>query len=151
MEIRKVQVSEYRNLAKNNEYFLWSFLQREQVEGSLTIWSLFDEKISPLTKVENHLIDFLKIFPISYYESYLDESIDFLTGFGIPTELLYVVPSEQHLRWTKQRKTFYNPVIVLFKKYQILGTTFNKCYCVEGITELILEKAPELAEKFKLN
>lgn len=151
MEIRKVQVSEYRSLAKNNDYFLWSFLQREQVKGTLTIWSLFDEKIGPYTGVENQIIDFLKVFPISFYESYLDESVDFLSGFGISPQILYTVPLNSDAWWTRQRRMFYNPVIVLFKKYQILGTTFDKCYCVEGITELILEKAPELAENFKLN
>ena len=108
------------NLAKNNEYFLWSFLQREQNNGDLTLWSVFDDKINIKSKTENKLIDFLKVFPISFYESYVDESMDFLTGLGFDPKRLFVVPEDDNLRWTRKRKDFYQPVIVLFKKYQMV-------------------------------
>lgn len=151
MEIKKVTVPDYRNLAKNNEYFLWSFLQREQNNGDLTLWSVFDDKINIKSKTENKLIDFLKVFPISFYESYVDESMDFLAGLGFDPKRIFVVPEDDNLRWTRKRKDFYQPVIVLFKKYQMVTSTFNYCYCVEGITEMILNEVPSLAENFKVD
>jgi len=151
MEIKKVTISDYRNLAQTNDYFLWSFLQREQNIGDLTIWSVFDSKVNPKNGETNKLIDFLKIFPISFYESYADESFDFLHGLGINHNSLYKVITDINIRWTHKNNIFYNPVIVLFKKYRMIDSTYNHCYCIEGITEMIINNAPELASKFKID
>lgn len=151
MEIQKVFVSEYRKIAQRNEYFLWSFLQREQNSSSLTMWSVFDPKINTRHKNENQLLEFLKIFPVNFYESFVDESVDFLCGMGIKPELLYQVPTDDFERISKTRNSYYNPCIILFKKYTMIESTFDGCYCLEGLTKMLLKNSPEILEKAKLD
>ena len=151
MEIKKIKPSDFKSIAKNNEYYLWSFLQRKQNEGDLNMWSLFDDKVNKKNKIENKLIDFLKIFPINFYESYVDESVDFLLDRGIGSELIYKnVILDIHPR-VLPRSYFYNPCILLFKKYQMIDCTFFHCYCIEGLTDMVISNIPNLLENSKIN
>ena len=79
MERKIITHTEFKEIAKNNEYFLWHFLQKDQEKNIFNIFSIFKEKEDS----ENYLTDILKKLDISYYESYVDESIDFLISSGI--------------------------------------------------------------------
>lgn len=151
MEIKKILPQDFREVAQSNEYYLWNFLQREQDSSDLTFWSVFDSKTGKKHRKENLLIDFLKVFPISYYESYVDESVDFLVDFGISPKLLFKVPENHGRTMFYKRETFYNPVVLLFKKYRMLDSTFNHCYCIEGMTEMLISNIPTLIENSKLD
>lgn len=151
MEIKKISPDNFREIAQRNEYYLWSFLQREQDSSDLTFWSVFDSKTSKKHRNENLLIDFLKVFPISLYESYVDESMDFLVDFGISPKILFKIPESHGLTKFEKRGTFYNPVVLLFKKYRMLDSTFNHCYSVEGMTEMLISNIPNLLENSKLD
>jgi len=40
----KVTYKDYFKIARENEYFLWHFLQKDQNEGSLVLSTIIDEK-----------------------------------------------------------------------------------------------------------
>jgi hypothetical protein len=42
------------------------------------------------------------------------------------------------------RDGHYHPVIIGFKKFEKIKTTFDVCYCVEGVVEIIGDLNPDL-------
>jgi hypothetical protein len=50
MITKKITHNDFLEIGKTNEYFLWHFLQKNQVENIFTIYSVFDEK----NNLENH-------------------------------------------------------------------------------------------------
>ena len=81
MERKIIKYTDFREIAKNNEYFLWHFLQKDQEKNIFDIFSIFKQKEGS----DNLLNNILENLNISYYESYVDESIDFLISSGIRT------------------------------------------------------------------
>lgn len=136
MITKKITHNDFLEIGKTNEYFLWHFLQKNQVENIFTIYSVFDEK----NNLENHLSFLLKDLNLPYYESYTEDSIDFLLGSGIngkfwspPVPGVYPPPGQ-----------LFSPLIALYKGYSLKGSTFQSCYCVEGIIDMIGKENPEL-------
>lgn len=136
MEKKIITYKDFKEIGKNNEYFLWNFLQKEQEQNVLQLWSIFKQKKKKINGLKV-LIDDLNI---SYYESYVDESVDFLIDIGVENKF-WAPPS---LNKKVNPNYFYNPVILLFKGYSLKSTTFQSCYCVEGIVDLIGKENPEL-------
>ena len=79
---------------------------------------------------------------ISYYESYVEDSIDFLAGLGIPYNQLWRpnVRIDQHI----PPEYYFRPVIIGFKKFKKISSTLEFCYCIEGMTEVTLKLDPQL-------
>ena len=69
----KVTCGDYFKLAKENEFFLWHFVQKKQNEGTLVLSTILEE-----TKETNQLPLILDNIDIPYFESYTEDSIDFL-------------------------------------------------------------------------
>jgi hypothetical protein len=136
MEKKIITYNDFKEIAKNNEYFLWNFLQKEQEKNTLSIWSIFKQK-KGFTNGLKILLDDLSI---SYYESYVDESIDFLINIGVENKI-WAPPTKGQKR---SPNYFYNPVILLFKGHSLKNTTFQSCYCIEGIVDLLGKENPEL-------
>ena len=44
MERRIITVKDFQSVARNNEYFLWHFMQKKQEESSLVLYSYFDKE-----------------------------------------------------------------------------------------------------------
>lgn len=149
----RVTVSDYRKISLENEYYIWNFLQKKQNLNFLNIWSIFDKKEddNPKHKLENHIQELLEIFPISYYESYVEDSMDFLQGIGFSVNSLYELPENNETRWMTRREHFYKPVVVLFKKFTPISSTRNYCYCTEGITEMLIQHCPSIVEQAKID
>ena len=122
-------------ITKSNKYFLWNFLQKEQENNIISIWSIFKNKKNHT----NGLKVLLNDLNISYYESYVDESIDFLINVGVENRI-WAPPTHNEVN----PNYLFNPVLLLFKGYSLKSTTFQSCYCVEGIVELIGKENPEL-------
>ena len=136
MERKVITVNDFQNVARNNEYFLWHFLQKNQENSTLSIYSYFKERINDENKVKE-LVDLVEI---PYFESYVEDSIDFLNGLGIPYEKLW--SSEDPFNHITRNERF-TPVIIGFNKFTNVLSTFDKCYCVKGILEIIEELNPK--------
>jgi hypothetical protein len=131
MEKRIITVNDFQSVARNNEYFLWHFMQKNQEESSLLLYSYFDKREGE----ENKIKEIMDLVNIPYFESYTEDSIDFLNGLGIPYENLW---SPKNMTPNSFHKTF-NPIIIGFKKFNKIKTTQDICYCVEGVLEIILK------------
>jgi hypothetical protein len=131
--IRKIiKSSDFNTIRKEHDYFIWSFLSVNP--GCLTIKSvlgLYGKGIKGCSDY-NDMTEILNIFKdLPYFESFSHESIDFLMNQGLPGNKLWV-------------KGHFNPVVVAFKKGAMIGSTFDFCYCAEGVTDLIYKLNPEL-------
>jgi hypothetical protein len=136
MEKRIITVNDFQSVARNNEYFLWHFMQKNQEESSLLLYSYFDKREGE----ENKIKEIMDLVNIPYFESYTEDSIDFLNALGIPYENLW---SPKNMTPNSFHKTF-NPIIIGFKKFNKIKTTQDICYCVEGVLEIISELNPEI-------
>jgi hypothetical protein len=102
----------------------------------LLLYSYFDKREGE----ENKIKEIMDLVNIPYFESYTEDSIDFLNGLGIPYENLW---SPKNMTPNSFHKTF-NPIIIGFKKFNKIKTTQDICYCVEGVLEIISELNPEI-------
>jgi hypothetical protein len=75
MENVKVTHKDFIKIAKENDYFLWHFLQKNQNDGDFIIRSIND---GGNENKAYHLNLLLKEIKIPYFESYIEDSIDFL-------------------------------------------------------------------------
>jgi hypothetical protein len=140
MERKTITYNNFKEIGKKNEYFLWHFLQRKQEDNSFQFYSVFEENVPR----ENDLNKILPFLNISYYESFVDENIDFLITSGInnkiwdpPVSNTYVDPNY-----------LFKPIILLFKGYTFKSSTFQTCYCPEGLIDLLGKENPELLSGF---
>ena len=140
----KITHKEFHKIAKENEYFLWHFVQKEQPKNYLSVCSILDGK-----KEKNPLEYILEDLDIPYYESYTEDSIDFLMGLGYSPKNLYHPPKSysEIIPWNYR----FGPVLVGFKKFSNVISTHNNCYCIEGVIDVIHELNPEYMEKILVN
>lgn len=148
---QEVSIKDFHKIVKENEYFLWHFLQKEQEATKLAIWSIFKENTDVEKDVENGLIHILDRINIPYFESYTEDSIDFLIDMGFDGQLLW---NPQNLKQIYiDKKYYFSPIIIGFKRNKNITSTFEKgnCYCPEGIIELIGKLNPEFLINSKLD
>jgi hypothetical protein len=125
-----VTIEDYQRIAKENEYFLWHFVQKNQQNNSLAMFSIFTDE-----KKENTLLPVIDKIDIPYFESYTEESIDFLINLGLSASNLWKTPPSNQ-KYIPQ-EYYYSPVILTFHKSLFKNSTFETCYCFEGLIELI--------------
>ena len=140
MERKVITYKDFKEVAKKNEYFLWHFLQKDQEQNNLGFHSIFKKN----GKFENQLHEILDWLKIPYYESYTEESIDFLLSSGI-NKGIWDAPSQNII---VNPKYLFRPVILLFKGYSLKSSTFQTCYCPEGVIDMIGKENPELLRDF---
>jgi hypothetical protein len=134
----KVTHKDFMEIAKTHDYFLWHFLQKNQNDGGLLIRSLTEGNNEGSSNQINLLLNEIQI---PYFESYTEDSIDFLHELGIPYDNLWN-PEFRFLN--KGRDTHYHPLVIGFKKFEKVSTTLEECYCVEGVVKVISKINPEL-------
>ena len=80
----------------------------------------------------NILIQYRDLFDIKIYESYTKDSYDFLVNLGYTSKFLF------------STKNTWLPEFVGFKKGLMIDSTHlkRKCYCPEGILEVIRNTDP---------
>jgi hypothetical protein len=83
----------------------------------------------------------LELIDIPYFESYIEDSLDFLDMLGMPLDFLYI----------KDVKKFNTFILAFKKKRMVTSTLDGYCMCVEGITDLIFNLNPEYIEKLNLD
>jgi hypothetical protein len=135
----KVTVQDFEKISRENEYFIWHFLMSYDYSQP-TMRSIFDEyegnDYSP-----NRMVQFLEIFDVPYFESYANESIDFLDKLGAPLEKLRI-PSEPDLK----------PCVLTFNHRRLVNATYNGfCLCPEGLTDLLYNLNPEFIHNSNLD
>jgi hypothetical protein len=149
---QEITVKDFNKIAKENEYFLWHFLQKEQENNALIMWSIFKEKNDTIKKrPENEMKLVLDKIDIPYYESYTEDSIDFLMDMGVNSEKLWEPKKYKNLHIDKNR--YFSPIVIGFKRNKIITSTFEQgnCYCHQGIIELIGKLNPEFLLNSKLD
>lgn len=139
MDRKIITIKDFRDVARNNEYFLWHFLQKEQYKSSLAIYSYFDNR-----KRENEINYIKKIVDqlnIPYYESYTEDSIDFIHGLGYPYNILWSpqISSQDIIN----PKLSFTATLVGFKKFSKVSSTLDSCYCYEGVLDVVASLNPE--------
>jgi len=142
----KINYTDFLRVGKSNEYFLWNFLSKNQNETNTAIFSYFDEH----KFLSHQLREFLDVVPINYFESYTEDSVDFLMGLGFNHNELYKPPREELVGKVRKEHYFY-PYLLLFKKFELINSTKYHCYCVEGITQMILKSAPKILDNLDLD
>jgi hypothetical protein len=131
--IRKIiKSSDFHTIRKEHDYFIWSFLNvNPRCLVLKSVLGIYDNGVEGCSD-HNDMDEILNIFKdLPYFESFTHESIDFLMNQGLPGNKLWV-------------KGKFSPVVVAFKKGAIVGSTFDFCYCAEGVTDLIYKLNPEL-------
>jgi hypothetical protein len=135
MEKKIITINEFQNVARNNEYFLWHFLQKKQGESAINLHSYFDK----IEKKNNKIKELIDLLDIPYFESYVEDSIDFLNGLGIPYERLWSPNGPQDVLFNQR----FSPVLIGFNRFNKVLSTMDRCYCVDGILEVVSELNPE--------
>ena len=140
MEEKIITYKDFREIGKNNAYFLWHFLQKDQEENNFSFYSIHKKgKERP-----NVLNDILPFLSIPYYESYVDENIDFLNSSGISRSVWEPPIVGQIL----DPRFLFKPIILLYKGYSLKSSTFQTCYCPEGLIDMLGKENPELLSGF---
>jgi hypothetical protein len=135
----KVTVQDFEKISQENEFFIWHFLMSYDYSQP-TLRSIFDE-YEGNNYAPNRMVQFLEIFDVPYFESYANESIDFLDRLGAPLEKLRI-PSEPDLK----------PCVLTFNHRRLVNATYNGyCLCPEGLTDLLYDLNPEFIYNAKLD
>ena len=128
MIAQRVKVSDYLEIAKKHKFFIWHFVQKNQCETCLTMFSYFEESKVGKPNDLKALIDYLQI---PYFESYTYESFDFLVNNGVSHRQI----------WNSQQ---FAPLVLGFKDGVSVGST--TCYCTDGILKLVSKMDISLLE-----
>jgi carbonic anhydrase len=75
---------DFLRIGKENEFYIWHFLQKNQDKNLLSFSSVLEEK-----KEYNELKVLLEHVDIPYFESYTEDSIDFLNNLGFSYKSLW--------------------------------------------------------------
>jgi hypothetical protein len=142
----KVTVNDYLRIAQEHEYYIWNFLQRDQEESGKAMFSYWvRENLKGDQNQINLILDFIDI---PYFESYVDESIDFLLNLDLKHPIWKPYRGNPYA----QPKEFFLPILVGFqRKRKITSTLDPNCYCVEGVLNIIKELNPEFLLNAKLD
>jgi hypothetical protein len=123
----RVKIEDYEKISNENEFYLWHFVRKNDI-GPLAIYSYFENDI----RKGHALRVILDKIDIPYFESYLENSYDFLINLGISGEKL----------WISETKEF-NTIMLAFNKRRKITSTFEgHCMCVEGVLDMIYQLNP---------
>lgn len=142
METKIVTIDKFSEIARNNEFFLWHFLKKNQEKGILSLFSYSETKEG----IDNKIKEIIDLIGIPYFESYTEDCMDFLHDVG-GFEYKQLWNNEDSPILTANKNERFNPVIIGFKKFNKVSDTFKKCYCVDGLLEVIADLNPEFLLK----
>lgn len=140
----KVTYKDFHRIAKEHEYFLWHFLQKDQDVTGMSLSSIIDGKDE-----KNELKFILDGLDIPYFESYTEDSVDFLAGLGIGYEKIFT-PLKKTAR-PVQIKYRYSPILIGFKKFTKVLSTKDLCYCSDGVIQIIGKLDPNILGNIVMN
>lgn len=129
----QIKVEDFDRVGRQYEYFIWNFVSKNQNVNWPTIRPIFNFDETHY-KSPNFLIPLLEVFDVPYFETYIEDSIDFLSNLGVPLDSLYL----REVEWFK-------PFMLTFNRKRMVNSTYNGfCYCPEGITKLLIDLNPDI-------
>lgn len=140
----KVEHTDFFKIAKENEFFLWHFLQKNQHRTGILMYSIFDNN----ENVPNTLRDVIDNCSVPYFESFTEDSIDFLAGLGFDYNKLYVNDKTYD---GQPRENKFRPILIGFNRFKKVYSTFEVCYCSDGAIEILNELNPKYIEELMEN
>lgn len=136
----KITVGDFDRISKEHEYYIWNFVSKNQEVNWPTIRPIFDFNEDKYFN-PNKLVVLLETFDIPYFETYIEDSLEFLDTLGVPLEKL-----------NQRRIKFFNPFLLSFNRRRLVNSTYNGfCYCPEGITDLLYDLNPEIIFRGKFD
>jgi hypothetical protein len=125
----QITIKDFEKVSRDNEYYLWHFVKKNGT-GPEMIYSYFEGE----HYLKGHQLKMiLDKVNIPYFESYVDDSIDFLINLGMSAKNI----------WIPETKEF-NPIILAFNKRRKVTSTFEGyCHCMEGVLDMIYLLNPE--------
>jgi hypothetical protein len=134
----KITINDYERISRENEYYIWHFVRKTNM-GNRAIFSIFDEpEFGP--DMPHELRAFLEICDIPYFESYVEDSVDFLDNLIQLSRLL-----------NKNDNKLNTCVLGFNKRRMVTSTMDGHCLCVEGISEIIYKLNPDFIEQINLD
>ena len=122
----QVTVEDFNRISQENEYYLWHFVKKEN-SGPLEIQSYFDDKTE-----KYKLKTILDMVDIPFFESYTEDSVDFLINLGFSAKKF----------WSGGKE--FAPIMIGFNKNRkVTSTQDGICYCTEGIIDIVYQLNPK--------
>lgn len=140
MERKIITVNDFYDVARNNDYFLWHFMKKNQENSILGLFSFFKTRENQ----DNKIKEILDLVDIPYFESYTEDSIDFLLDLGFSPKQLW---DNSYSKLYISHQERFNPILIGFKKFTKVRSTFDTCYCVDGVLDVITNLNPEFLTK----
>lgn len=128
-EFQITSISEFSKIAKKNEFFFWHFIPKNHSRA----FSI--QPIKSEYQEGNSLDEFKKLLNIKIFQSFTEESVDFLLNMGFPEKSI----------WDKKN---HSPLFLGFNRLRLVDSTRNHCYCREGISKIIFKTNPNFFESF---
>lgn len=124
----KIKVEDFERISKENKFFLWNFVVHNN--HHLEIRPIFEPYQSD--KFPNGLISILEIIDIPYFETEVKDAYDFLINL------------DNGFIKSVFANNAFQPQLISFHRRRMVGNTLKpKCYCVQGIIDLIGELNPQ--------
>lgn len=128
MIVERVTVSDFDRISNQHDFYIWHFVTKDDRQHE--IFSYF---IEPKPYRIHSLREILEEFQIPYFESFVEDSVDFIINNGV----------------INQNKIYYqgvySPVLMGFRnRTKIASTLDNICYCSNGVIEIICKTLKEL-------
>jgi hypothetical protein len=136
----RVSVKDYHKIARENEFFIWHFLSKRQNFTHLSLYSYFDERTDENLPRSIHPLKYiLDRIDIPYFETYTEDAMDFLMGFGFKWDYLYKIPDKP-----APKEWYFIPMFIGFNRTKYVKSSAEVCYCDEFFLELIMQLNPKL-------
>ena len=122
----QVTVEDFNRISKENEYYLWHFVKKVYTPA-LEIQPYFDDKTE-----KYKLKTILDMVDIPFFESYTEDSVDFLINLGFSAKKF----------WSGGKE--FAPIMIGFNKNRkVTSTKDGICYCTEGIIDIVYQLNPK--------
>ena len=130
----KIKVEDFDRISKENEFFIWNFVNLQN--WHLEIQSIFTYE-SP--SHPNAMKKILELISVPYFETELKDAFDFL--MNLETRFIHNV----------YQNNDFQPVFVSFNRKRMVNCTYHpNCYCSQGIIDIIGELNPQFILDSKL-
>jgi hypothetical protein len=122
----QVTVEDFNRISQENEYYLWHFVKKVYTPA-LEIQPYFDDKTE-----KYKLKTILDMVDIPFFESYTEDSVDFLINLGFSAKNF----------WSGGKE--FAPIMIGFNKNRkVTSTKDGICYCTEGIIDIVYQLNPK--------
>jgi hypothetical protein len=122
----QVTVEDFNRISQENEYYLWHFVKKVYTPA-LEIQPYFNDKTE-----KYKLKTILDMVDIPFFESYTEDSVDFLINLGFSAKKF----------WSGGKE--FSPIMIGFNKNRkVTSTQDGICYCTEGIIDIVYQLNPK--------